>query len=199
MSNHVTQGRKTLSEHTQACLSDVGKLLTQNSPRKIEASQAEVLHIYVEASFDYSDVSGLGGLIVNMSKEILSFFSTEVAKRTLDDVMAKGQRTVIQELEMMAVLAAVKVWRKLVRSPRVVLFTDSEAVTGAFLKSWSANKDSDKVINIIFQVEEEFDLPVWIESNPSDILSREIVTKFGEAEKVKVDPWEMWSLLTEVA
>ncbi len=51
--------------------------------------------------------------------------------------------------------------------------------------------------------EEEFDSPVWIErfpsqSNPSDILSRETVTKFEEAEKVKVDPWEMWSLLTEV-
>ncbi len=56
----------------------------------------------------------------------------------------------------------------------------------------------------LFQVEEEFDLPVWIErvpsqSNPSGFLSREIVTKFGEAEKVKVDPWEMWSLLIEVA
>ena len=147
----------------------------------------------MDASFGYSHCSGLGGLIVNMSKEILSFFSTEVDKRTLDDVMAKGQRTVIQELEMMAVLAAVRVWRKLITSCRVVLFTDSEAVRGAFSKSWSANEDSDKMINIIFQVEEEFDLPVWIgrvpsQSNPSDILSREIVTKFGEAEKVKVDP-----------
>ncbi len=89
-----------------------------------------------------------------MSKKTVSFFSTEVDKRTLDDVMAKGQRTAIQELEMMAVLAAVRVWRKLIKSCRVVLFTDSEAVRGAFLKSWSANEDSDKMINIIFQVEE---------------------------------------------
>ena len=52
------------------------------------------------------------------------------------------------------------------------------------------------MIDIIFQVEEELDLPVWIErvpsqSNPADVLSREIVKKFGEAEKVEVDPWEM--------
>ena len=46
LSNHVTQGRKSLSEHTQACLSDIRKLLTQNAPSKIEASQAKVLHIY---------------------------------------------------------------------------------------------------------------------------------------------------------
>ncbi len=158
----------------------------------------------MDASFDYSGYSGLGGLIVDTAKKTASFFSTEVDKRTLDDAMAKGKRTVIQELEMMAVLAAVKFWRKLVRSCRVVLFTDSEAVRGAFLKGWWANEDSDKMINIIIQVEEEFDLPVWIErlpsqSNPSHILSRETVTKFEEAEKVQVDPWEMWSFLTEVS
>ena len=170
LSNHVIQGRKTLSPHTQSCLRDVRKLLTQNAPRKIEASQAEVLRIYVDASSDYSRYSGLGGLIVDMSKKVLSFFSTEVDKRTLDEVMAKGQKTVIQEL----------VWQKLIKSSRVVLFTDSEAVRGAFLKSWSANDDSDKMFNSIFQVEEDFDVPVWIEkvpsqSNPSDILSRETV------------------------
>ena len=192
-----------MSQHTQACLCDIRKLLTQNAPRKIEASQAEVLHIYVDASFDYSDYSGVGGLIVDMSKRILSFFSTEVDKRTLDEIMAKGQKTVIQEL-VISVLAAVRVWRKLIKACRVVLFTDREAVRGAFLKSWSANVDSDKMINVIFQVEEEFDIPLWIErvpsqSNPSDILSRETVVKLEEADKVKVDPWEMWSLLIEVA
>ena len=148
MSNHVTQGRKTWSEHTQACLSDIRKLLTQNLTRKIEASQAEVRHIYVDASFDYSGYSGLGGLIVNTSEERLSFFSTEVDKKLLDNIMAKGQKTVIQELEMMAVLAALRVWRKLIRSCRVVLFTDGEAVRHAFLKSWSANEDSHKMSNI---------------------------------------------------
>ena len=85
--------------------------------------------------------------------------------------MAKGQKTVIQELEMMAVLAAMRVWRKLIKACRVVLFTDSEAVRGAFLKSWSANDDGDKMVSIIFQV--DFEIPVWIErvpsqSNPSD-------------------------------
>ena len=64
----------------------------------------------METSFDYSDYSGLDGLIVDMSKKTFSFFSTEVDKRRLDNIMAKGQRTVIQELEMMAVLAAVRVW-----------------------------------------------------------------------------------------
>ena len=88
LSNHVTRGRKTLSQHTQSCLHDIRELLIRNTPRKVEASQAEVLRIYVDASFNYSDYSGLGGTIVNMSG-----------------------KTVIQELEMMAGLAAMKVWK----------------------------------------------------------------------------------------
>ena len=170
------------------------ELLTQNAPRKIEASQAEVLHIYVDASFSYSDYSGLGGMMVDMSKKVISFF--------LDEVMAKGQKTVIQELEMMAVLAAMKVWKKLIKACRVAMFTGSEAVRGAFPKSWSANDDSGKMTGIIFQFESEFDVPVWIErvpsqSNPADILSRETVVEFEGAEKAEVDTGEMWSLLTK--
>ena len=196
LSNHVTQGRKTLSQHTQSCLSDIRELLTQNAPRKIEASQAEVLHIYVDASFNYSDYNGLGGMIVDMSKKVISFFSVEVDRRTLDEVMAEGQKTVIQELEMMmAVLAAMKVWKKLIKGCRVVMFTDSEAVRGAFLKSWSANDDSDKMIDIIFQVESEFDVPV------REILlafcQTETVAEFEGAEKAEVDTGEMWRLLSK--
>ena len=86
----------------------------------------------MDASFDYSDYSGLGGMIVNLSKKVISFFSVEVDKRTLHEIMAKGQKTIIQELEMMAVLAAMKVWKELIKACRVVLFTDSEAVRGAF-------------------------------------------------------------------
>ena len=206
LSNHVTRGRKSLSPHTLSCLHDIRNLLVQNIPRKIEASQAEVVHIYiyiyVDASFDYSDCSGLGGMLADMSEKVISFFSVRVDTATLDEIMSKGQKTVIQELEMMAVLAAVRGWKEMMKTCRVVLFIDSEAVRGAFLKSWSANDDSDKLISLIFQVESDFDVPVWIErvpsqSNPSDILSRETVAEFKGAKKTEVNPREMWSLLTE--
>ena len=160
------------------------------------------MHIYVDASFDYSDYSGLGGMLADMSEKVISFFSVGVDTATLDEIMSKGQKTVIQGLEMMAVLAAVRGWKEMIKTCRVVLFTDSEAVRGAFLKSWSANDDSDKLISLIFQVESDFDVPVWIErvpsqSNPSDILSRETAAEFKGANKTEADPREMWSLLTE--
>ena len=147
------------------------------------------------ASFDVSAHSGLGGVVINMSGEQLSFFSTEVEKKVIDATMSKGQRTIIQELEMMAVLGAFRCWQKTISQHRVVLFTDSEAVRGTFLKSWSANEDSDRLTDVIFDIEAGFDLPVWIErvpsqSSPADVLSREVVTAVGSVKRVEVDPAE---------
>ena len=81
-----------MSQHTQSCLRDIRELLIRNTPRKIEASQAEVIHIYVDASFDYSDYSGRGGMLVNMSAKVVSVFNVKVDTVTLDEIMHKGQK-----------------------------------------------------------------------------------------------------------
>ena len=202
LSNHVTAGRQTLSDRTHECLSEIRSLLLENAPRKVESLQAEVVHIYVDASFDREKYSGLGGMVVDMLKKTLFFFSEAVDDDTLNEIMSKGQKTVIQELEMMAVLAAVKSWHSFLKSRKVVLFTDSESVRGSFLKTWSANDNSDDMISVIFEVEEGFDIPLWIErvpsqSNPSDVLSREVVAVFEGAERVRVNPREIWKSLVK--
>eukprot|EP00434_Breviolum_minutum_P040836 symbB.v1.2.036306.t1/scaffold5096.1/size31004/2 len=202
LSNHVTAGRQTLSSRTRECLSEIRSLLLKNAPRKIESLQAEVVHIYVDASFDREKYSGLGGMVVDMSKKTLFFFGEAVDNDTLDEIMSKGQKTVIQELEMMAVLAAVKSWHSFLKSRKVVLFTDSESVRCSFLKTWSANDNSDDMISVIFEVEEGFDIPLWIErvpsqSNPSDVLSREVVSVFEGAERVRVNVREIWKSLVK--
>ena len=161
-----------------------------------------MVHIYVDKSFDREKYSGLEGMVVDMSKKTLFFFSEAVDNDTLDEIMSKGQKTVIQELEMMAVLAAVKSWHSFLKSRKVVLFTDSESVRGSFLKTWSANDNSDDMISVIFEVEEGFDIPLWIErvpsqSNPSDVLSREVVSVFEGAERVRVNPREIWKSLVK--
>ena len=63
-----------------------------------------------------------------MSGEQLSFFRAEVARRAIDSMTSKGQRTIVQELEMVAVFGAFKSWQDEVSRRRVVVFTDSEAV-----------------------------------------------------------------------
>ena len=63
LSNHVTAGRKSLSKFTGECL--VGRSL----PHSL------TFYTYVDASFNKADFSGIGGLIIDMQGNYLSFFS----------------------------------------------------------------------------------------------------------------------------
>ncbi len=90
-------------------------------------------------------------------------------------------------------------WREMISPCWGVPFTDSEAVLGSFLTSWSANEGSDRLMDVILSIEAEFNQPSWIErvlnqGNPADVLSREVVIVLGSAKRVEVDPWEMWCL-----
>ena len=53
LSNH----RKSLSKFTKECLEQISAILTLNSPRRVVASQSDILHIYVDASFNEADFS----------------------------------------------------------------------------------------------------------------------------------------------
>ncbi len=113
LSNHVTTGRRSMSDlTTKGCLEQISTILALNIPRQVVASQADIFHIYVDASFNEADFSGIGGLIIDMQGDHLSFFSARVEKEIIDAVVSKGQRTIIQELEMLAVLCAFKCWQE---------------------------------------------------------------------------------------
>ena len=66
----------------------------------------------MDAFFNEADYSGVGGLIIDMHGDRLAFFSARVEKEMVDAIVSKGQRTIIQELEMLAVLCAFKCWQE---------------------------------------------------------------------------------------
>ena len=62
--------------------------------------------------------------------------------------MQAGQKTVIQELEALGLPSRFKVFADKIAGKRVVVFTDSDAVRGAFLKSWC-----DRIILVLLEAE----------------------------------------------
>ena len=118
------------------------------------------------------------------------FFSERINPRAFVR-HSQDQGTVIQELEMLALLVAVSVWCPVFKSYGVVAFTDSESVRGAFLKTWSNNLNSSHLLTCIFQVEESSMCQVWLErpsqSNPVDGLSREETTSWMSLTRQIVD------------
>ena len=62
----------------------------------------------------------------------MEFFIETVDERLLNLIMKEKQQTAIQELEMLGLLAAFKLFRRHLHDSKLALFSDSEAVRGAF-------------------------------------------------------------------
>ena len=153
--------------------------------------------MYVDASFEDGKYAGIGGVLYNSSGTAMSFFSEEIADELVTEVKRDGQVSVIQELEMIALLTALVLWNPVIINKRVVVFTDSESVRGSFLKTWSNNDQCSDLLLKISQVEESCLCQVWLErvpsqSYPADVLSREVVTTWMNAERRRSDCRSLW-------
>ena len=198
LSRHIQQGRLNLTEETIEALRFMKEKLQLNSPRHVSGCLSSFVHVYVDASFEPAGYSGVGGIVFDESGKCLGFFSEPVEQPLLERIMQPGQKTVIQELEALAAYVAVVKFQHLLGKRRVVLFSDSEAVRGAFLKSWSSNSNCDNILNGLFKHEEEHDLQIWLErvasqSNPADQLSREVTLRHLNLERIRVDLNQVWT------
>ena len=196
LTKHVVSGQRNLSDETCQSLQMIADLLGANQPRRLNRRLAEYVHLYFDASFEPKGYSGLGGLILDSEGKCLGCFSLQVGDSVLRHLQKKGARTVIQELETLAILVGLDVWKDALRGRRAVIFSDSEAVRGSLLKGWSSNDNSDDLIEEIFKREEKLDCLLWFErvasqSNPSDYLSRQVVREWENVpcEVVDLERW----------
>ena len=68
------------------------------------------VHIYVDASFEDGGYSRLGGALYDSKWNLLSFFSEQLDHTFLDQVKRDGEVSIIQEMEMLALLVAIELW-----------------------------------------------------------------------------------------
>ena len=197
LSKHISSNRLQLCNDTVTALDSLRHQLRSNLPRTIRGPMSDHIHIYVDASFDLENYSGVGGVAFSSDGTILGYFSEEISKTFILAAMSADQHTMIQELEMLALLIAVSVWCPGHIGKRIVAFTDSESVRGSFLKTWSGNDPSSKLLRQIFLLEETHSCHVWLErvpsqSNPSDVLSRSQVAHWFGHERIRVDTTKLW-------
>ena len=146
LSEHVASGRRALTPIVLEALTSIREILVKNTPRRVTGQLSDHVHIYVDASFEPDGFSGIGGLVLSSDGKCLCFFSEPIGTSLLKQIMSSDQETAIQELEALAVLAAVTTFRSSLTNRKTVVFTDSESVRGAFLKSWSQNFKCSKIL-----------------------------------------------------
>ena len=112
--------------------------------------------------------------------------------------MRQDQETGILELEGLAILAGVSVFKEFISRKRLVAFTDNQAVQSCLVKCRSSNDSLDLIIRATCSLEENLNLSTWIErvpsfSNPADVLSRQIVESFMNVQRTRIDVTDVWT------
>lgn len=194
---HLARNLRTLTPQLEAALNLVVHLIGSNSPRKVSTMHLHWYHMYVDASFELDGYSGVGGFLIDHQGRCIGFFSERVESSLLESLMEQGQKTAIMELEALAIYVGLKLFSHVVSGSRVVAFTDNQSAQASLVKCRSNNKHVDLIIRGICSLEEGINMMCWMErvpsfSNPSDVLSREIVLEFKGITRTRVSLLDAW-------
>lgn len=197
LNSHISRGFATPSDEFKSVLLVLKDLLHDNLPRIVDTRFFEWVHLYVDASFEPGGSSGIGGLLLDQSGNCLGFFSESVSEDLVTQIKSDDQKTIIFELEGLAVAIGLSVFQKLIAGKRLIVFTDNQAVQACLIKCKSNSENMDLIIKHICRSEEKLNILAWIErvpsqSNPSDVLSREIVIHKWHKSRTTVDPFLVW-------
>ena len=149
-------------------------------PRMVEASSGEVFFLFTDASFNSeARTGGLGGVLLDQTGVVVSWFGGEVDENFCNSFMAEDQEQAIGELEAFAVLVALNLWGDLLSSRHLVSFLDNEGSRFLILKGYSSNLTLGKIVHEISLLEEEKCIMAWYsrvptEANVADLPSRGI-------------------------
>lgn len=80
----------------------------------------------MDASCEAGGYSGIGGLCVDSSGEVVGFFSKKAPAELLLLIQGSDKETAILELEVVAISFAIHPWQSLMPAKRVIVITDNE-------------------------------------------------------------------------
>ena len=108
------------------------------------------------------------------------------------------QKTVIFELEGLAIAAALRTFGDHARGRRTVIFTDNQSAQSCLIKCKSKNHHMNLIVRSICSSEEELGLVTWVErvpsqSNPADELSRAKIHSYAGVQTKPVDSLKCWA------
>lgn len=177
------------------------ELLTENAPRQVDVNFLDWVHIYVDASFDPEGYSGVGGLILDHAGQCLGCSSEEVPPELVAKLKKDEQKTVIFELEGLAIAAALHTFGVFAKGRRAVVFTDNQSAQSCIIKCKSDNRHMNLIVRSVCTAEEKLGLVTWIErvpsqSNPADELSRAKMFEYAGVKATEVNLMKCWMMCT---
>ena len=206
LGQHARQRSPALSKEAVRACKHLHDLFLGAAPREIRGALGDVLHCYVDASFEPNmGYSGVGGCLFSGSGTALAWFGCEMDQEVLDLILrseAREKKTAIYELECLAVAIALDVFSSHLSHRNIVLFTDNEGVHGTLVRCWSDNRIGDGLARMVCASEERLRAMLWYErvpshSNPADRPSRGVAPEGSFAHRSEVEASLPKKLITD--
>ena len=151
-------------------------------PREVSAKEGSTWFLFTDACLETT--GGLGGILYNHQGSVHSWYSQEVPPSLCQDLNPDAKRTIISELEALAVLAGLECLCGHLSSKcedRLVVFIDNEAALGSLISGKASTRVTRSIVDLVAEWEFARCPGLWFErvpshSNPADGPSRSACT-----------------------
>ena len=158
-----------LADATSFALRFVQEKIEKSRPRIVDVNSREVIYVFTDAAFESEALTGgLGAVLLSSSGEVIRWAGQNLDPSFIASIIAEDQKQFIGELETLAVLAAISMWKDWLAAKHVVFFIDNEASRFCILKGYSKNPCISKMVHALATLEEEVGCFAWYARVPSE-------------------------------
>ena len=127
--------------------------LSMNAPRLLRrALPAQWFILQMHPNGD-SPASGLGGVLVDAKGNCLRFFSEQASTGLLEAMNVSHKKTIIFELEFLAIWCALHVWAQHIESSPLVVFTDNDVVRDSLIGCRTSSDNASVILEACLRQE----------------------------------------------
>ena len=128
LNEHISRGFTQVAPAMEEAFCTLAHLKDVNKPRLVDTRFFEWVHLYVDAAFEPEKHSGVGGLLLSQHGKPLGFFSEIVTPALASKIQRADHKTIIFELEGLAVAIGLSLFRQQIAGKKIVIFTDNSAI-----------------------------------------------------------------------
>ena len=159
-----------LSSRTREALTVYLDSLCSQEPRELTRASSRTWIMLTDASFEpgeSGDVSAVGGVLVDPNGKPVKFFSKRLTQSQLDVLNPNHSKTVIFQLEFLAVLCGFVLWNKEFANSQLLAFIDNNGVRDALIACQTTNQVGLALLRSILNFESSSRIIQWYSRVPS--------------------------------
>ena len=145
---HAIPFKTRIADDLSRALKYLRQRIVEGSPRRVLPTAKDTWFLFTDACFHDAGDGGLGGVLVSSLGSVKSWYCLPLSADDIQPLISHTARTGIGELETMATLLGIQLWRGHLRSTNVVAFNDNEGAKFALVKGYSKSMSVTRICHV---------------------------------------------------